>query len=77
MLFQVAAVWVSELVGYIVSAFTTLMSGLGSGIVTFMSNIMLDSEGNLTVLAISSFVLLGIGFAFAMVKVILSFVRKK
>ena len=59
---------VSEIVTSITSAFTGLLSGLGTGIVEVFDGLVLSSEGKLTTFAMWALAFLGVGFAIAIYK---------
>lgn len=54
---------VSEIITEIVSAFTTFISGLGSGIVDLFEGLVLDAEGKLTAFAAWGLAFMGLGIA--------------
>lgn len=54
---------ITELIGAIVTAFTTFLTGIGASIVDFFAVIFVDGEGKLTVAAVVSLAFIGISFA--------------
>ena len=71
--------WISDLIGATVTAFQTLLAGLGSGIVGFFQSLLLSTDGEVTTVTtfgIFAFVLLGLGFGFAIVTKVMNMIKK-
>ena len=62
---------VSEIITSIVDAFTSFITGLGTGIVDFFRGLVLDENGGLTEFAAWGLAFLGLGLAVSIVYAIL------
>lgn len=61
----------ADFVTQIVSGFTALLSGIGSGIVDLFDNLILNADGQLTTFATWIAVFMGIGIVFWIVRAVL------
>jgi hypothetical protein len=66
---------VQNIIDTIVDVIQGLLAGIGSGIVTYFESTFLTETGDLNLVGTFIFVLLGIGAAFGLAKLVFSLVR--
>lgn len=76
--------WVTQLVTYIVNAFNTFITGIGSGVAEFFQQIFLTNTGTtenpvyeLSTFAAVSLVMLGVSLAIGVTTLVVHWVRRK
>jgi len=76
--------WVTSMVTYIVNAFNTFVTGIGSGVAEFFQSIFLTNTGTeqapvyeLSTFAAVSLVMLGVSLAIGVTTLVVHWVRRK
>ena len=68
---------VTDITSTIVTVIQELLAGIGAGVVDYFESLLLDSQGDLNSVGTFIFVLLGIGAAFGLAKLVFSMVRTR
>ncbi|MCL2522960.1 MAG: hypothetical protein FWE36_08900 [Erysipelotrichales bacterium] len=69
--------WYTQLISVVVSTFTTLLAGIGTGIVELFDTLILQSDGTtVTTFALYAFMLIGLGLGIKFAYWIISLVRR-
>lgn len=68
---------VTDITSTIVNVIQALLAGIGAGVVDYFESLLLTDTGNLNAVGTFIFVLLGIGAAFGLAKLVFSMVRAR
>lgn len=68
---------VTDITSTIVNVIQALLAGIGAGVVDYFESLLLTDTGNLNSVGTFIFVLLGIGAAFGLAKLVFSMVRAR